>query len=173
MQKLRTAMLAMTCAAVLVSALSAQSPRAPQESTKVRHLVYIGTPGDNGTDNQSGVIVLDADKDYSFIKRIPYDLPAAQMPAPKVSGITASLPLQMLYVTTDGWMTALDLATDKFVWTFKGETAPVVVSCTLLPYDQSFEMGATLAEAARPVSLNHSHCARFCVLGGGSCSVKG
>jgi hypothetical protein len=126
MKRIRTVMLATTCAAAVVSTLSAQRPaRAPQESGKVRHLVYIGTPGDNGTDNQSGVIVLDADKDYSFIKRIPYDLPAAQMPAPKVSGITSSLPLQMLYVTTDGWMTALDLATDKFVWTFKGETAPV------------------------------------------------
>ena len=125
MNNIRTAIVAITCAAAMVSALSAQSPRAPQESAKVRHLVYIGTPGDNGTDNQSGVIVLDADKNYSFIKRIPYDLPAALMPAPKVSGITSSLPLQMLYVTTDGWMTALDLSTDKFVWTFKGETEPV------------------------------------------------
>jgi hypothetical protein len=125
MNNIRTAIVATTCAAAMVSALTSQSPRAPQESAKIRHLVYIGTPGDNGTDNQSGVIVLDADKDYSFIKRIPYDLPAALMPAPKVSGITSSLPLQMLYVTTDGWMTALDLSTDKFVWTFKGETAPV------------------------------------------------
>ena len=131
MHKLRTAMLATTCAVAVVSAwtyVSAQNnPRAPREAP-ARHLVYIATPGDNGTDNQSGVIVLDADKDYSFIKRIPYDLPAAQMPAPKVSGITASLPLQMLYVTVDGWMTALDLTTDKFVWTFKGETAPVARS---------------------------------------------
>jgi len=129
MNKLRTVKLAATCAIAVVSAwtyVSAQNnPRAARETVPVRHLVYIGTPGDNGTDNQSGVIVLDADKDYSFIKRIPYDLPAAKMPAPKVSGITASLPLQMLYVTVDGWMTALDLSTDKFVWTFKGETGPV------------------------------------------------
>src|SRR2546425_8203512 len=126
MKILKTGLLATSCVVAVVSALSAQSgARAPQESSPVRHLVYIGTPGDNGTDNQSGVIVLDADKDYSFIKRIPYDLPAALMPAPKVSGITASLPLQMLYVTVDGWMTALDLGTDKFVWTFKGETVPV------------------------------------------------
>ncbi len=50
-----------------VTDVSAQnSPRAPRESAPVRHLVYIATPGDNGTDNQSGVVVLDADKDFSF-----------------------------------------------------------------------------------------------------------
>ena len=47
---------------------------------------------------------------------------------------------------------------------------PSVVSCTLLPYDPQFDLGATLAEASRPVPLNHPHCARFCVLGGASCS---
>jgi hypothetical protein len=45
-----------------------------------------------------------------------------------------------------------------------------VVACTLLPYDTRFELGATLAEAAVSVPLNHPHCARFCVLGGGACS---
>jgi len=52
----------------------------------------------------------------------------------------------------------------------KGEPAPAVLSCTLLPYDEQFEMGATLREAARSVKLNHPHCSRFCVLGGASCS---
>jgi MoaA/NifB/PqqE/SkfB family radical SAM enzyme len=47
---------------------------------------------------------------------------------------------------------------------------PAVVACTLLPYDPQFELGATLAEATRAVKLNHPHCARFCVLGGGTCS---
>jgi hypothetical protein len=47
----------------------------------------------------------------------------------------------------------------------------VVVACTLLPYAPGFELGTTLREAARPVALNHPHCARFCVLGGASCSV--
>jgi sulfatase maturation enzyme AslB (radical SAM superfamily) len=47
---------------------------------------------------------------------------------------------------------------------------PAVVACTLLPYDPRFEMGTTLAEASRPVSLNHPFCASFCVLGGASCS---
>lgn len=47
---------------------------------------------------------------------------------------------------------------------------PVVVACTLLPYAPEFELGRTLADAAQTVSLNHPHCARFCVLGGASCS---
>lgn len=54
----------------------------------------------------------------------------------------------------------------------KGAERPVVAACTLLPYAQAFEMGGSLAEAQGAVSLNHSHCARFCVLGGASCSVQ-
>ncbi len=50
------------------------------------------------------------------------------------------------------------------------DEAPSVVACTLLPYDRQFDLGRTLAEAAGPVKLNHPHCARFCVLGGGACS---
>lgn len=52
----------------------------------------------------------------------------------------------------------------------KGADAPAVLACTLLPYDAQFELGATLAEASKPVALNHKHCAKFCVLGGASCS---
>ena len=63
-------------------------------------------------------------------------------------------------------------ASSRMIVRRRGETEPVVVSCTLLPYDARFEMGHTLAEAARPVSLNHRHCASFCVLGGASCSAK-
>lgn len=62
-------------------------------------------------------------------------------------------------------------ASQRMVVKRKGAYAPVVVSCTLLPYADGFELGATLAEAARPVSLNHRHCATFCVLGGASCSA--
>jgi uncharacterized Fe-S cluster-containing radical SAM superfamily protein len=62
-------------------------------------------------------------------------------------------------------------ASSRMVVKRKGEPEPRVAACTLLPYGPQFDMGATLAEASRPVSLNHPHCARFCVLGGASCSV--
>ena len=53
----------------------------------------------------------------------------------------------------------------------KGAVRPAVVACTLIPYDPGFEMGETLAGALGPIPLNHPHCARFCVLGGGRCSA--
>ena len=65
---------------------------------------------------------------------------------------------------------AMMCATSRMVVKRKGADHAVVVPCTLLPYDPQFDMGRTLADAAGAVKLNHPHCARFCVLGGGSCS---
>jgi hypothetical protein len=71
-------------------------------------------------------------------------------------------------------------AASRMVVKRKGAGRPVVLPCTLLPYDPAFEMGETLEEAARAdggmfdhgaVKLCHPHCAKFCVLGGGACSV--
>jgi uncharacterized Fe-S cluster-containing radical SAM superfamily protein len=61
-------------------------------------------------------------------------------------------------------------ATSRMVVKRAGAAHPAVLSCTLLPYDPQFELGRTLAESNRPVALNHPHCAKFCVLGGASCS---
>jgi len=62
-------------------------------------------------------------------------------------------------------------STSRMVIKRKGAEAPVVVPCTLLPNDARFELGGRLSDSARSVRLNHPHCARFCVLGGASCST--
>jgi len=62
-------------------------------------------------------------------------------------------------------------ASSRMIVKRKGSERPEVVSCTLLPYDQQFALGPTLGEARRSVTLNHPNCAKFCVLGGGSCSA--
>lgn len=61
-------------------------------------------------------------------------------------------------------------ASSRMVVKRRGAAAPAVVACTLLPYDPQFELGARLADAQGAVALNHPHCAKFCVLGGASCS---
>ena len=65
---------------------------------------------------------------------------------------------------------SLMCASARMVVKRKGAARPAVLACTLLAYDSQFELGATLAEASRPVALNHPHCAKFCVLGGAACS---
>jgi hypothetical protein len=74
---------------------------------------------------------------------------------------------------------AMMCASSRMIVRRKGAATATVRPCTLLAYDPSFEMGATLAAAAvadggnfarGAVKLNHPHCAKFCVLGGGSCS---
>lgn len=63
-------------------------------------------------------------------------------------------------------------ASSRMVVKRKGESRPHVVACTLLPDDPRFDFGTTLTESFGPVKLNHPHCAKFCVLGGGSCSAS-
>jgi Radical SAM superfamily/4Fe-4S single cluster domain len=70
-------------------------------------------------------------------------------------------------------------ASSRMVVKRKGAATPTVMPCTLLPYERQFEMGATLQQSLvadggmfkdGAVKLCHVHCAKFCVLGGGSCS---
>jgi sulfatase maturation enzyme AslB (radical SAM superfamily) len=72
-------------------------------------------------------------------------------------------------------------ASSRMVIKRRGAARPSVVPCTLIPYDPAFDMGLTLAAAgqadggmfaAGAVKLCHPHCAKFCVLGGGSCSAR-
>ncbi len=66
---------------------------------------------------------------------------------------------------------AMMCASSRMVIKRKGADRPVLVPCTLLPYDTRFDMGDSLARAEETVKLNHPHCASFCVLGGGVCSA--
>ena len=62
-------------------------------------------------------------------------------------------------------------ASSRMVVKRKGAERPTVLACTLLAYEPEFELGQTLGEAEVDVHLNHPHCAKFCVLGGASCSA--
>jgi uncharacterized Fe-S cluster-containing radical SAM superfamily protein len=103
---------------------------------------------------------------------IDADDPAALMLFPEMDA-TRDVP----EITTDCWdilsvsPDSMMCATSRMVVRRKGEPAPRVLACTLLWDDPQFDMGGTVAEAMKPVALNHPHCATFCVLGGASCSA--
>ena len=62
-------------------------------------------------------------------------------------------------------------ASQRMVIKRRGADRPSVVACTLLPYEDEFELADTLEASLKPVRLNHKYCAQFCVLGGASCSA--
>lgn len=112
--------------------------------------------------------------------RLSADAPTHLMLFPEMDGS-----LDVAEITTQCWSILKKTpseqmcASSRMVVKRKGAQAPVVMPCTLLPYEPAFEMGATLGEAAvadggmfahGAVKLCHPHCAKFCVLGGGSCS---
>ena len=66
---------------------------------------------------------------------------------------------------------SLMCASSRMVVKRKGAEKPAVLACTLLAYAPEFELGTSLQEAETDVALNHPHCAKFCVLGGASCSA--
>ncbi len=80
-------------------------------------------------------------------------------------------------ITADCWSMLgvnpgdLMCAHSRMVVKRRGAAAPEVVSCTLQPFAAGFRMGRHLGDAGGGVALNHPHCAKFCVLGGGKCSA--
>jgi len=105
-------------------------------------------------------LLVDADNPGALVL-FPEMEPAADVPEITEScwGILGRSPTEMM------------CASSRMVVRRRGADAPVVVACTLTPYDPGFEMGRTLAGSSGRVSLNHPFCAQFCVLGGASCSA--
>lgn len=62
-------------------------------------------------------------------------------------------------------------ASSRMVVKRKGAQRPTVLACTLVTDDPRFELGENLRDADTDVPLSHPHCAKFCVLGGASCSA--
>ncbi|MGR3804029.1 radical SAM protein [Marinibacterium profundimaris] len=105
-----------------------------------------------------------------------YDIDAAS-PAQTVLFPEMDTSVEVPEITTDCWSIlgkspdAVMCASSRMVVKRRGAERPAVLACTLLPYAPEFELGETLAEAESDVALNHPHCAKFCVLGGASCSA--
>ncbi|ATG46680.1 radical SAM protein [Celeribacter ethanolicus] len=118
-------------------------------------------------ETRAGFAALSADRGYD----IDPDHPAKTVIFPEMD-ITVEVP----EITTACWgilgksPSEIMCASQRMVVKRKG-AAPSVVACTLLPYEAEFDLGPTLAGAMGEVALNHPHCAKFCVLGGASCSA--
>lgn len=124
--------------------------------------------GDSDADSRAGYA--------GFYARHGFDIDARD-PAQTVLFPEMDDTVEVPEITTACWgilgksPTDVMCASSRMVVKRRGADRPAVLACTLLPYAPEFELGETLAEAERDVALNHPHCAKFCVLGGASCSA--
>lgn len=111
-----------------------------------------------------------------FFDRYGFDIDASD-PTTTVLFPEMDMRVEVPEITTACWdilnksPDALMCSSSRMVVKRKGAAKPAVLACTLLPYSPEFELGETLADAEGDVALNHPHCAKFCVLGGASCSA--
>jgi DNA-binding beta-propeller fold protein YncE len=77
--------------------------------------VYVALPGGSAGGqfssemNGTRIVVLDVDRNFEFVKRIPtWNVPASMSPE-EVSGVAASRATNMMYVATRGRLAAFDL----------------------------------------------------------------
>jgi DNA-binding beta-propeller fold protein YncE len=100
---------------------SAAAPRDAGDGfrPRLRHLIYVTVPGSlerPGWSSGVGIVVLDANDNYRFVKRIPTWDYAASMSPEQVSGVAASPVTNLIYVAARGRLGAWDLGTDRLVW---------------------------------------------------------
>lgn len=123
---------------------------------------------DSDADSRAGYAAFYAEHDFNI---------DAYSPAITVLFPEMDEAIEVPEITTACWgildksPNAVMCASSRMVVKRRGASSLAVLACTLLPYAPEFELGETLEEAERDVALNHPHCAKFCVLGGASCSA--
>jgi hypothetical protein len=124
--------------------------------------------GDTDADMRAGFVALFAKEKFA----IDHTDPARLVIFPEMDA-SVDVP----EITVDCWRILnkspddMMCASSRMVVKHRGEAKASVIACTLLPYDRQFDTGPSLEDAMKPVKLNHPHCAKFCVLGGGSCKA--
>jgi len=124
---------------------------------KARQLIYIATPGgksddeDSGIYNGEGIVVLDANAHYAFVKRIPVQNLPASISREEVSGMMASPATNMIYLSTRGHLIAVDLATDKVVWSKTYEPGTCCERGQVTPDGLTLEVGSNLQNFHRVI----------------------
>jgi len=98
----------------LTIAVGAQTANKPNDSFRPRgrHLIYVVVPGSlerAGWLNGVGIVVLDANDNSRFVKRIPTWEYAASMSPEQVSGVAASPVTNLIYVAARGRLGAIDM----------------------------------------------------------------
>ena len=89
-----------------------------QQTTTIKHYLYVATPGirDYLGYGGHGLLVFDIDNHHRFVKRIVTKGFHDNGKPSNVKGIAVSVPLNSVFISTLESLQRIDLATDKIIW---------------------------------------------------------
>src|ERR1700694_4551003 len=90
----------------------------PPQKAPVKHYLYVATPGirDYLGYGGHGLLVFDMDNHYKFVKRIHTQALNSDGTPSNVKGISVSIPLNSIYISTLESIQRIDLTTEKILW---------------------------------------------------------
>jgi hypothetical protein len=108
-----------------------------------KELIYAAVPG--------SIVVLDAKKNYTFVKRITFENKPAPLPLESIAGMAASTATNMVYVSTRGHLYAIDLLTEKVVWANAYEPGTCCERGQVTPDGLTLDVGSDLKNFHRVI----------------------
>lgn len=108
-----------------------------------KELIYAAVPG--------SIVVLDAKDNYNFVKRITFEQKPATLPLESIAGMAASPATNMIYVSTRGHLVAIDLLTEKVVWSNAYEPGTCCERAQVTPDGLTLEVGSDLKNFHRVI----------------------
>jgi hypothetical protein len=108
-----------------------------------KELIYAAVPG--------SVVVLDAKKNYNFVKRIVFENKPAPLPLESIAGMAASTATNMIYVSTRGHLYAIDLLSEKVVWANAYEPGTCCERAQVTPDGLTMDVGSDLKNFHRVI----------------------
>jgi hypothetical protein len=108
-----------------------------------KELIYAAVPG--------SIVVLDAKHDYNFVKRIVFEEKPAPLPLESIAGMAASTATNMIYVSTRGHLVAIDLLTEKVVWSKAYEPGTCCERGQVTPDGLTLDVGSDLKNFHRVI----------------------
>ena len=109
-----------------------------------KELIYAAVPG--------SIVVLDAKHDYTFVKRIVFEEKPAPLPLESIAGMAASIATNMVYVSTRGHLHAINLLTEKVVWSNAYEPGTCCERGQVTPDGLTLEVGSDLKNFHRVIA---------------------
>jgi len=118
-----------------------------------KELLYAAVPG--------SIVVLDVKNNYDFVKRIPFEWEPAPISPESISAMMTDPVTNMVYVSTRGHLVAIDLLTERVVWSKAYEPGTCCERGEVTPDGLHLVVGSDLKDFHRVINARTGEVERI------------